>query len=161
MIILGIDPGIDNVGYGIVKFNNYSSIDYIASGLIKTHSDNFLHQRLGIIAQAIEEIITQFTPKAIGMEKVFINKNALSSMKLSHARGAIMSVIGKTNIYFEEVAPNTAKKILTGHGHADKNQVMYMITKIVSNIKNKITHDESDALAIAYALSVSKEICLI
>ncbi len=153
MIILGIDPGVNNVGYGLVKCSSPGNISYISSGLIKTSSEDFLHQRLGIISKAIQEIITQFAPNAIGMEKVFINKNALSSMKLSHARGAIMSVIGQTDICFAEVAPNTAKKTLTGHGHADKAQVMYMITKTVSNLKSKISQDESDAFSIAYALS--------
>jgi crossover junction endodeoxyribonuclease RuvC len=153
MIILGIDPGVNNVGYGIVKFNSPGNINYIFSGLIRTCSKNLLHQRLGIITKKVQEIIIQFTPNAIGMEKVFINSNALSSMKLSHARGAIMSVIGNTDIYFEEVAPNTAKKTLTGYGHADKMQVMYMITKTINNINGKISQDESDALAIAYALS--------
>jgi crossover junction endodeoxyribonuclease RuvC len=162
MIILGIDPGINSVGYGLIKCNTYNNINYIESGLIKTSADDPLHIRLGIIVRRIEEIILEFNPQAIGMEEVFINKNALSSIKLCHARGAIMSVIGKKNTLFEEMSPTKVKKTLTGNGHADKMQILYMIKMVVKNVKDNITKDEGDALAVAYSLSIiNSTLCLI
>jgi crossover junction endodeoxyribonuclease RuvC len=159
MIILGIDPGINNVGYGLIEFNNYNNINYIESGVIKTTVDDPLHFRLKIIVEKIENIISRFAPDIIGMEEVFINKNAASSIKLCHARGAIMSVIGKSNVIFEEISPNLVKKTLTGNGHADKIQILYMIKMVIKNINNNITKDEGDALATAYALSINRNIC--
>lgn len=156
MIILGIDPGINNVGYGIIKTYDYNSINYMTSGLIKTSASDPLHRRLAIIAKKIDEVISHFKPDAIGMEEVFINKNALSSIKLCHARGAIMSVIGACGSPFMEISPNSVKKTLTGNGHADKSQMLYMIKLVIKNIKEVITFDESDALAVAYCLSVNK-----
>ncbi|AVP87913.1 hypothetical protein phytr_9850 [Candidatus Phycorickettsia trachydisci] len=154
MIILGIDPGINNVGYGVIRFNNYSNIDYIASGLIKTKPSEPLYMRLSHIISGVEGIINDFKPNLIGMEEVFINKNAASSIKLCHARGAIMSVIGKLGCNFSEISPNSVKKTVTGSGHADKNQVFYMIKIILKQSQLKISPDESDALAVAFAVGV-------
>lgn len=154
MIILGIDPSINNVGYGIIKLNSYNSINYLASGVIKTTNCDLLHIRLAIIVKGIEELIAKYNPLAIGMEEVFINTNAQSSIKLCHARGAIMSVIGKENMIFKEFAPNKIKKILTGSGHADKLQMIHMIKLVVKNVAASITNDEADALAVAYAVSI-------
>ena len=159
MIILGIDPGINKVGYGIIKLHSNNNIKYLHSSVIKTNAADSLHIRLGIIVREMENVLLEFNPNAIGMEEVFINKNALSSMKLCHARGAIMSIIGKSNIFFEELASTRIKKILTGNGHADKTQVLYMIKMLVHGIKEGITNDESDALAVAYSISLSENLC--
>ena len=156
MVILGIDPGINSVGYGIIKVQDHNNIHYMTSGLIKTTINDPLQTRLAIIAKKVEEIIAQFSPNAIGMEEVFINKNPVSSIKLCHARGAIMSVIGKAGCTFVEMSPNSVKKIVTGSGHADKSQILYMVKLIIKNVKDGITHDESDALAVAYSLSINK-----
>jgi crossover junction endodeoxyribonuclease RuvC len=72
-----------------------------------------------------------------------------------------MSVIGKQNLYFREFAPNKVKKILTGSGHADKLQMIHMIKLVVKNIALAITDDEADALAVAYAVSIDRELCQI
>jgi len=149
MIILGIDPGINSVGYGVIYFHNHNSIDYLASGLVKTSTFKPLHFRLAIIIHQIEEIINNFKPNLIGMEEVFVNNNVFSSIKLCHARGAIMSVIGKLNYPLKEMSPNLVKKTITGIGHSDKNQVLSMVKLTLKNPELKISLDESDALAVA------------
>ena len=152
MIILGIDPAISNTGWGIIEKNG-SSIKYIASGVITTAPSSTMPERLSTIAHQVEQVITKFKPHISAMEEVFINKNALSSLKLSHARGAIMSVIGSHNIPLSEFAPNRVKKTLTGVGHATKEQVLHMIKILMPTAK--ITKlDEADALAVAYTASV-------
>jgi crossover junction endodeoxyribonuclease RuvC len=152
MIILGIDPAINNTGYGVIAIKD-GAMAYIDSGTIKTTPSQPLYLRLALIAKKMEEIIDKFTPCAIGMEEVFVNKNVESSIKLCHARGAIMATIGKYDVKFIEMSPSHIKKVLTGNGNADKIQVSYMIRLIIKNIRVNISHDESDALAVAYALS--------
>jgi crossover junction endodeoxyribonuclease RuvC len=149
MIILGIDPALTHVGWGVIETAG-SSIKYIASGTIDTKASDLMPFRLAFIADKIEQIILEFHPIKAAMEEVFINVNPLSSLKLSHARGAIMAVIGKYNIPLSEFAPNKIKKTLVGVGKADKNQVLYMINMIMPTAK--ITKlDEADALAAAYS----------
>jgi len=148
MIILGIDPAIAHIGWGVI-FCSSNSIKYIGSGVIDTDPADELHLRLALISQKIEEVIKTFKPDVAAMEEVFINKNALSSLKLSHARGAIMAVIGRANISLAEFAPNKVKKTLVGNGHAEKEQVVHMINLLLPTAK--ITKfDEADALAVAY-----------
>lgn len=152
MIILGIDPAISHIGWGVISSIG-SQIKYIASGVIDTNASDSLPSRLALISNQIERIIGEFKPDLIAMEEVFINKNPLSSLKLSHARGAIMAMIGKSSIPMEEYAPNKVKKTLVGVGRAEKEQVLHMINVIMPTAKIK-KFDESDALAVAYTASV-------
>jgi crossover junction endodeoxyribonuclease RuvC len=152
MIILGIDPAISHIGWGIITSIG-SQIKYIASGVIDTNATDELPIRLAFISYKIEAIIDEFKPDIIAMEEVFINKNPLSSLKLSHARGAIMAMVGRSNIPMEEYAPNKVKKTLVGAGRAEKEQVLHMVNIIMPTAKIKKL-DESDALAVAYTCSV-------
>jgi crossover junction endodeoxyribonuclease RuvC len=105
MIILGIDPAIAHIGWGVI-LSIGSSIKYLGSGVIDTDAQTTLPQRLAKISEEIENVIQNFRPDLVAMEEVFINKNALSSLKLSHARGAIMAVIGRSGLELHEFAPN-------------------------------------------------------
>jgi crossover junction endodeoxyribonuclease RuvC len=153
MIVLGIDPAITKTGWGVLEAKG-SSLKYIASGTIKTNPSDLMPIRLALISHHIEEVIKSFTPEIASMEEVFINNNPLSSLKLSHARGAIMAVIGAYKVTLKEFAPNKIKKTLTGVGHADKEQIVHMI-KILMPTAKLGTLDEADALAVAYTASVN------
>lgn len=153
MIILGIDPALTTTGWGIIESQG-STIRYISSGTINTKSTDSLHFRLAFISGKIENIILEFKPNLAGLEEIFVNINAASSIKLSHARGAIMSVVGKHNIALKEFAPNKIKKTLVGVGKAQKEQVLYMINLIMPTAKIAQL-DEADALAAAYCCSVN------
>ncbi|MES2215650.1 MAG: crossover junction endodeoxyribonuclease RuvC [Pseudomonadota bacterium] len=152
MIIFGIDPAITHTGWGVISVNG-SSIKYIASGVIDTSSSDTMPARLAIISREIEDLLERFKPNVAALEETFINKNALSSLKLSHARGAIMAMVGKYDIPLYEFAPNKVKKTLTGSGHADKEQIIHMI-KILMPTAKLHKFDEADALAVAYTCSV-------
>lgn len=148
MIILGLDPALGKTGWGVIKFSS-SSISYIASGTIPTKPDEAMAHRLAIISQEIEKIIEKYKPNIASMEETFVNVNASSSLKLAHARGAIMAMVGRHDIPLKEFAPNKIKKTLVGAGRADKNQVIYMVNLLMPNAK--ITNpDEADAIAAAY-----------
>ena len=151
MQILGIDPGINNTGWAIINYNG--RINYIASGTIKTDANLPLGTRLFKICNTLEDIISQYKPQIAGLEEVFVNKNFQSSLKLSHARGAIMLTIAKFMIPLNEFAPNLVKKTVTGVGRAEKTQVQHMINIIISQAKF-LNADEADALAIAYTCHI-------
>jgi crossover junction endodeoxyribonuclease RuvC len=148
MIILGLDPALGRTGWGVIKASG-SSISYIASGAIITKPDEEMTVRLARIILEIECVILDFKPQMASMEEVFVNMNAASSLKLAHARGAIMSVVGKHGIPLKEFAPNKIKKTLVGAGKAEKSQVIYMVNLLMSNAK-VTKSDEADAIAAAY-----------
>lgn len=157
MIILGIDPALASLGWGVIS-DDGTKLKYLASGLIKTKADELIQNRLAYIANSLEKIIDEYKPSLISMEETFINSNAVSSLKLGYVRGAIIALIGRRNINFSEFKPNLIKKTVVGVGHAEKAQIVHMIKILLpgsSNIKN---FDEADALAIAYTGSIYSKI---
>ena len=147
MIILGVDPGINNTGWAVIRKSQ--KLEYIASGVIKTKAAESLGKRLAYICVELAQLLGEYMPQMAALEETFLNNNALSSLKLAHARGAIMAEIAKTGIELQEFAAKKVKKTITGHGAADKGQIIHMVNFLFP--KAKITsHDEADALAIAY-----------
>jgi crossover junction endodeoxyribonuclease RuvC len=151
MIILGIDPGITRIGYGLIKKekNNYKLIE---AGLINTEKEP-INSRLIKIEKEFKNIIKKHKPNLIGLEKIFFSKNKKTAMKVSEARGVIMLVLTKKNIPFFEITPNEAKISVTGIGNADKKAVAKMISYILKIDTQKYIDDTTDALAIAIAAS--------
>jgi len=148
MIILGIDPGIQVTGYGVILINDNKMI-YKSSGIIKTSTkDGSLPKRLRIIIQGIDEIINEYKPQSISIEKVFFNTNPNSSLILGQARGAAISISVINNIDVFEYTALQIKKSVVGYGHAKKFQVQSMIQKIL-NLPSIASEDSSDALAAA------------
>ena len=152
MILIGIDPGINNTGWSVVKKNG-ANLKYIASGVIKTKVSEPLSSRLALISKQLQKIIDLYNPNISGLEEIFVNKNPMSSMKLAHARGAILSILGINNIDVLEFAPRTIKKNITGTGTADKDQIIHMV-KIIFAKQDIKSPDEADALAVAYSVSL-------
>lgn len=148
MRILGLDPALGTTGWGVIKASG-SSVSYIASGTIVTKPDEEMSVRLATIVLEIERVILEFKPEIAAMEEVFVNMNPASSMKLAHARGAIMSAVGRHNITLKEFAPNKIKKTIVGVGKAEKSQVIYMVNLLMPNAK-VTKSDEADAIAAAY-----------
>jgi crossover junction endodeoxyribonuclease RuvC len=156
MRILGIDPALTCLGWGVIQLDG-SKINYINSGTIKTKAATKMHLRLANIAENIEQIIDLYKPDAISLEETFVNMNAGSSLKLAYVRGALMAIIGKTDLPFYEYAPNKIKKTIVGAGHAEKEQLKHMVKIIISGNIGDISFDESDALAIAYTCLVGQK----
>ncbi len=150
MIILGIDPALTSLGWGVAEATGRNKIDYLASGLVKTTPEEKLHLRLAFIVKKLDAIIALYKPDIISLEETFVNKNALSSMKLGYVRGAIMALVGNLGIELVEFKPNFVKKALAGSGHADKNMVSSMLKLVVGKVPDNLKFDEADALALAY-----------
>ena len=156
MKILGIDPALSCLGWGVI-YSSPPSITYVGSGIIKTKPSTLMHLRLSDITCCLEQIIDLYQPQAIAMEETFINMNPSSSLKLGYVRGAIMAMVGKTKLPFYEYKPNKIKKTIVGVGHAEKEQVKHMVKLVISGSTDDICFDQADALAIAYTCLVDQK----
>ncbi len=146
MIILGIDPGSRITGYGVIR-NLPNKIEYLDSGHIKVKGDSF-PQKLGNIFQQLSEIIEQHKPEQMGIENVFMHKNADSALKLGQARGAAICAGYHAGVEVFEYAPREIKLTIVGKGSALKQQVQHMVSRLLS-LRQELQADEADALAIA------------
>ena len=148
MIVLGIDPGLVQTGYGLIKINgdNKEVLDY---GTISPNSKDSLSKRLYTIYSDLIEIIDNFNPNTMVIEEVFYGKNVKSALLLGHARGAAMVCASKYNIPVFEYSARKIKQSITGNGNAHKTQVKFMIMKELNLKEFKAPIDASDALAIA------------
>ena len=148
MIVLGIDPGLVQTGYGLIKVGseNNQAIDY---GTISSSSKDKLASRLLAIYDDLLSVINEYKPSVMAIEEVFYGKNVKSALLLGHARGVSMICAAKYNIPVFEYSARKVKQSITGNGNAHKSQIKFMIMKEL-NLKNfNAPIDASDALAIA------------
>lgn len=146
-IILGIDPALSKSGWGIVSFTN-NNLSFIACGTIKTDAKDSLPSRVLQVSQGITAIIKKYQPDEVAIEETFLNKNPTSSLKLGHARGAIILTCSLQNIPIYEYAATLIKKTVVGKGRAEKQQVVAMLQYLLPGCKTN-SFDEADALATA------------
>ena len=156
-IILGIDPGSRTTGYGIVDLQS-QNITYIDSGCIKTGTGTAFIQRLMLIYQAIEEIITSYQPEHLAIEEVFLARNPQSALKLGQARGAVIVACIKQNISVYEYAARRIKQAVVGYGNADKKQMQYMVRQLL-HLNKLPAQDAADALAVALCHCYTYQSC--
>ena len=148
MIILGIDPGSLNVGYGVLQVEK-RKIVAAGCGTIKINPKLQLAERLVQIHLGMDKIIAEYKPDISVVETIFYGKNIKSAFTLGHARGVIMLALAQHNIEIEEYSPREVKKSVVGNGNASKEQVEYMVQKILNLVNKPETQDAADALAIA------------
>ncbi|HEY9135559.1 MAG TPA: crossover junction endodeoxyribonuclease RuvC [Pseudomonadales bacterium] len=145
-LILGIDPGSRTTGYGVINFNQ-GRHEYIDSGCIRTSGDDF-SLKLKQIFDGINEIINLHCPHEVGIEQVFMSRNADSAFKLGQARGAAIVAAVYHNLPVSEYSARQVKQAVVGHGAADKTQVQHMVCQILG-LEKKPQEDAADALGIA------------
>lgn len=144
--IIGIDPGSRITGYGLVDSNGFRH-QYVSSGFLRINGDA-LPQRLGDIFSRISELIAEWQPEAMAIEKVFVNNNVDSALKLGQARGAAICAAVNAGLEVSEYTPRTIKKAVTGQGAADKDQIRLMMQRLL-DLQELPQADEADALAIS------------
>lgn len=145
MIILGIDPGYDIVGWGLVRCD-LSLVDY---GVIKTSPGANLEERFFDVYKGLDEIIKKYSPEKAALEKLFFKNNTKTAMAVSGAIGVIMLTLRMNNIPFKSYTPTQVKQAITGSGGAAKDQMQYMVSRILKQKEIKGPDDAADALAIA------------
>lgn len=154
MIILGIDPGIAIVGYGVIEVigNRVKMLEY---GTIQTQSNLAISDRLKIIFNNLNEIIKQYKPEEVAYEKLFHEKNTKTFINVSQARGVEILVASLNNLQIFEYTPLQVKTALTGYGRATKNQMQESVKRILNLSDIPKPDDAADALAIAICHSFS------
>ncbi len=146
MIILGIDPGSRVTGYGVVDATT-NQLRRLGGGCIRTSGDD-ISPKLKEIYDGISEVIREYRPQVVAVEKVFVSINVKSALLLGHARGAAICACAADNLNIYEYSPRGIKKTITASGSATKDQVHFMVRAIL-NLKINVSQDESDALACA------------
>jgi crossover junction endodeoxyribonuclease RuvC len=143
--ILGLDPGSRRTGFGIIECRGSKNTP-VTSGCIATGSGT-LNERLRCIFEGVQTLIEKFQPDEIAIERVFLNRNVDSALKLGHARGAALCAVPSALPVYE-YAPRAIKLAVVGFGGAEKQQVSHMIRALLS-MEGRLSADASDALAVA------------
>ena len=151
MIVLGIDPGTAVTGYGVVKGERMAAPQLIECGIIRTKPRDSLAQRLQEIHAGVVELIERHRPDAISIEDVFYARNVRTTIVLGHARGVILLAAANANVEIAEYPPAEIKKAVVGTGAATKQQVQFMVTRLLRLKSAPQPADASDGVAAALA----------
>lgn len=149
MIVLGVDPGTQVTGYGVVRGDNASSATLVECGVIRTTAVDPLPDRLREIHDGIAELIQRHKPDVMSIEDVFYARNVRTTVVLGHARGVILLAAAQQSIRVHEMTPKEIKKAVTGAGGASKEQVQFMVTKLLRLKSAPKPTDAADGVAAA------------
>lgn len=149
MRILGIDPGLQTTGFGVIDADG-PRLAYVASGTIKTSAvaTGDLPGRLKILFDGIREVIARYQPQCAAVEIVFVNVNPQSTLLLGQARGAALTALVSSDLAVSEYTALQMKKAIVGHGHAKKEQIQAMVQRLL-NLPGVPGKDAADALGLA------------
>lgn len=146
MRVIGIDPGLRNLGWGVIDVMGNRTV-HVANGICHSTGAD-LAQRLLSLHTQLSQVIATYLPTAAAVEQTFVNKDGAGTLKLGQARGIAMLVPAQAGLPVGEYAPNTIKKTVVGVGHADKAQVAHMVRMQLPGVE-LAGPDAADALAIA------------
>lgn len=147
MIILGIDPGLGTTGWGIIAAEG-NRLAHIGNGRFTTLPADPMPVRLARLGDALNELLIANAIDGAGIEEVFVNDNAQSTLKLAQARGALLATLGFKGVAVGEYAARKVKQAVVGTGSAEKRQVHAMISRLLPGVKIDGA-DAADALAVA------------
>ncbi len=148
LVILGLDPGIATVGFGIIQ-GERGSFASLAYGAIRTEAGLPLSERLEIIYNDLREMLIQFKPDAVAVEELFFNTNITTGISVAHGRGVLLLGCRQYGVPTYEYTPLQVKQSVVGYGRAEKKQVMEMVKRLLHLEKIPRPDDAADALAIA------------
>ncbi len=148
MILLGIDPGLAIVGWGVIEYKN-SRFRPLAYGAITTPAGMQTAERLAIIHRDLAAIIDKYHPTEMAVEELFFTKNITTGIRVAEARGVILMTAEEKGLKLAEYTPNQVKQAVVGYGAADKRQVIDMVTRILNLPEPPRPDDTADAIAIA------------
>ncbi len=148
MIILGIDPGLNTTGYGIIDSDG-RQVQLITFGAITTRRTEELAERLKIIFEKIQTLLSTYQPDILAIEDIFYHENVRTAIVMGQARGVCMLAAKLADVPIFEYAPKEIKMSLTGNGGASKQQIQAMVQRLLNLPKPPRPLDASDALAVA------------
>ena len=147
MKVLGIDPGLRNMGWGVIEMDG-PRLRHVANGVIHSDGADDLGARLSALFRGLCAVIAAHAPDEAAVEQTFVNKDATGTLKLGQARGIALLAPAEAGIAVGEYAPNAVKKTVVGVGHAAKEQVQHMVRVQLPGVRFD-SPDAADALAIA------------
>ena len=147
MLVLGTDPGSRVTGYGLIEKEN-DRMTCIDTGTIRSSPKTPFYERIHTIFRSMVEIMTRYQPAEMAIEDVFFAKNVKSSLKLGHARGAVLIAAVQCGVKIFEYTPLEIKKSVVGYGRATKEQVSMMV-QVILKMNTQPIFDITDALATA------------
>lgn len=157
-IILGIDPGIADTGYGVIK-EEKGKLSCLCYGSIKTSAKDSLADRLFLLHQGLGKIIKTYRPQAAAVEQLFFNKNVKTALIVGQARGVVILTLKQGSLPILEYTPSQVKQAVSSYGQASKMQVQKMV-KLILNLKELPKPDDAaDALAVAIC-ALNSNLCL-
>jgi len=145
--ILGLDPGLRRTGWGVVASEG-ARLRWIAHGVITPPEAAPFSERLLFLLEAVGQVCLEHTCDEAAIEEVFVNMNPASTLKLGHARAAVMLAPARHGLPVAEYSPNMIKKAVVGAGHADKTQIAFMVKRLLP-AAGDVKADPADALAVA------------
>ena len=146
MRVLGIDPGLRNMGWGVIAVAG-SRISHVANGILHSEGDDLARRLVSLHAQ-LTGVVAAWAPEAAAVEETFVNKDAVGTLKLGQARAIALLVPAQAGLIVGEYAPNAVKKAVVGVGHADKGQIAHMVRLHLPGVQ-LAGPDAADALAVA------------
>ncbi|MEI6835362.1 MAG: crossover junction endodeoxyribonuclease RuvC [Candidatus Falkowbacteria bacterium] len=158
-IILGVDPGIADTGYGVIS-DDGGKISCLTYGSIKTSSKDDLITRLDSLHKQLTAIIKKYQPDLASVEELFFSKNVKTALTVGHARGVILLTLKQNNLTVFEFKPSQVKQAVSCYGAAKKDQVQKMVKMLLKLDEIPKPDDAADALAIAMCALNSKTYCL-
>lgn len=151
MLVLGVDPGTATTGYGVVRAVRPGEAALVECGVIRTKARDPLASRLKEIHDGIEELIARHKPTVLSVEAVFYAKNVRTTVVLGHARGVILLAGAQHGLHVHEIPPAEIKKAVAGTGAATKEQVQFMLTRLLRLKSVPTPSDAADGVAAALA----------
>ena len=148
MLVLGFDPGIATVGFGAINCEK-GALSLIQYGVITTEAGLPLSERLNCIFEDSSQLIDLFKPDEIAIEELFFNSNLTTGISVAHGRGVLLLACRRSGVPIREYTPLQVKQSVTGYGKATKEQVIYMVTKLLNLPEPPKPDDTADALAVA------------
>ena len=147
--ILGIDPGSQRTGVGVIAVAATGRCAYVhCEALVLLDAADF-PARLGLLCDGLEAQLDRWQPDVVAIETVFMDKNATSALKLGHARGAALATVVRRRLAVHEYSPRLIKQSLVGRGAAEKGQVQHMVRLLLNLAEARLQADAADALAVA------------
>ena len=148
-IVLGIDPGLTRCGYAVLRVSGNTEVSMSALVVLSTSPEKDLPNRLAEIAREIEELLDEYQPSAVAVERIFFQSNVRTAMSVGQVSGLVLSAAARRNIEVVQYSPNQVKLALTGWGGADKAQVQKMVKERLKLNSIPKPADAADAAAIA------------
>ncbi len=146
--ILGIDPGFDRTGFGVIDEQG-NKVSWVAHGCIQTKATDEFPARLQAMRDELKSVAKKYKPDCVAMEQLFFQTNAKTAIKVGMARGVLLITLADLGLEVVDVMPTQVKQGLTGYGAADKRQIQTMVQRILALKTIPKPDDAADALAIA------------